>query len=154
MAQIDTQTTALDGTEYEVAPLDPLVANDILVDILKVVGPALGAMDDGASDTMVEGSFRGLFERLDKAKLREIISILAKVTSVNLPGGESPQLPAIFTLHFRGKLGLMYRWLGFALRVQFGDFFDSAAPAIARLVDLARAAQGSASPIELPDDGT
>ncbi len=148
MAQIDTKSTIIDGVTYKVAPLDPFVANDILIDIGHVLGPSIGALaaiDEGAPDpAALNEAIGGLFQRLEKDTMRSLIGTLAEVTEVCVGGGrDAPQLNNIMTLHFRGKLGTMYQWLWFALKVQFEDFFALAAPAIARAGALVGAASDS-----------
>lgn len=147
MSQFDAQTKTIDGEEFRVLMLDPLVANDLLVDILKTAGPALAALlapvvkapDSGAAfrDLLdgssggetpafdgegIERAIVGLVDRLEKPKLREVISTLEGVTSVR-KGDGWPQLSTVAPMLFRGRLKLMYRWLAFALRVQYQDFF-------------------------------
>ena len=160
MSQTDGATKTIAGHTYKVLMLDPLIASDILVDLGKTLGPALGALgqsllksentkeafrqlmdgvkkgeEEGSLDNnakgaigdllgdSLEGAMIGLVDRVEKHKLREIITTMAEVTSVELKPGEWPGLPSIFTVHFRGRVGAMYKWLGFALRVQYGGFF-------------------------------
>lgn len=158
MSQMDGITKAIDGEEFRVLMLDPLIANDLLVDIGKTLGPALGAllasilkakdskaafsqlldgvrglpgmeMDDdtqeAVSDLIGDGLERalvGLIDRIEKGKLRDVISIMESVTSVR-KGNDWPQLGTLSTVLFRGRLKLMYKWLAFAIRVQYRDFF-------------------------------
>jgi hypothetical protein len=148
MAQTDGQSTVIDGQTYTVYPLDPLTANDILIDLGHVIGPSLGALasasDQGEPGSqLINEAIGGLFKRIEKEKMREIIDRLSKVTEVATDGGKVPQLSTIFVLHFKGRIGALYQWLWFALKVQFKDFFDLAAPAIARFGDLAGAAQSN-----------
>lgn len=156
MTQLDNQSKEIDGVTYTVAMLNPLAANDLLIDIAHVVGPSLGAgagafagaftsgdgadpMETKADPMMLDRAISGFFERVTTAKMREMISTLAKVTTVRL-GDKSPFLNDILAVHFQGKLGKLYEWLGFAIKVQLGDFFDSAIPAIASAAPLVRAA--------------
>ena len=146
---VDAQK-CIDGHTYVVRMLDPLTANDLLVDVSKVIGPALGAVgssllgsgdskkalgelldglkegetpaDGSALGDGVERAIVGLVDRLEKHKLREVIGILANVTAVEMSKG-SPELSSIFDVHFRGRIKAMYQWLAFALRVQYQDFF-------------------------------
>ncbi len=168
MSQTDAKSRTIDGHTYKVMMLDPLVASDVLIDIGKVLAPALGAIggfalgdkdavaklldgEDGAegekeSESRLSPAFEraviGLVDRLDKAKLREIVDLLAKVSFLVGSEGEA-QLRTVFPVHFRGRLKTMYRWLAFALEVQFADFFETIGPAIGRAARSAGLAQSS-----------
>jgi hypothetical protein len=153
VSQNDGETETIDGDTYKVLMLDPLVATDLLADIGEILGPSLAAIGSalGGEDqikSVLENTETGMadfgpaleravgefFKRFSKAKQREVIGILSKVTSVVKPNGEEPGLDKIFSSHFRGRLGALYKWLGFALKVQFKDFFSASAPAIAAAV--------------------
>jgi hypothetical protein len=152
MSQQDGETTTIDGDTYRVLMLDPLIATDLLADLGKILGPSVAAMAsglqgggedqitailDGQSDVTssfgpsLERAIREFFERVSKEKQREFIATLAAVTVVVKDNGEAPALKAIFSVHFRGRIGALYKWLAFALKVQFQDFFSSIAPVIA-----------------------
>jgi len=134
--------------------LDPLTAADVLADLGFILAPvagsiggvltkergaSLGSLLDGVKgegeegaglgegssiDVAFEKAVLGFFERFSKEKQREIIALMSKQTTVLMSDGKEPQLPTIFSMHFRGRLKSMYRWLVFAMRVQFKDFFD------------------------------
>lgn len=134
MSQMDCQETVIDGVTYSVYMLPPKAAMDMLVDIGKVVGPSLGTILDAASekggithllDMSVNSEFFSkaagqLFERMDKAVLRSTIDQLVQVSMA-----DGVKLDSIFEIHFRGKLGSMFQWLTFALKVQFGNFLSA-----------------------------
>jgi hypothetical protein len=148
MPQSDSQTKEIGGYSYTVSMLDPLTASDLLIDISKVVGPSLGAAagaaggdgsdDDKPDPEMLDRAISGLFQRIEKTELRRIINLLSTVTQVRI-GDKTPFLETILAEHFRGQVGKMYEWLGFALKVQLGDFFSSVVPAIADAAPLIQA---------------
>lgn len=130
MTQIDTHSTVIEGDTYEVYMLDPDTAMDLLVELAKVAGPAITglvgmATDKGlssvleadTSDPGVADAVAGFFGKLDAALLRRLTSTLAKMTHVN-----GKPLSGIYAMHFRGRLGLLFQWLGFALKAQYSDF--------------------------------
>lgn len=150
MSQTDAQTKEIDGYTYEVVPVDPLVATDMLAGIGEVAGPSLGALagalagqknldegitsildggdsgsEPGASGASLERAFLLFFQRFSKEKQREFISILSKVTTVHLGAGKKLPLNTIFPTHFRGRVLSLYKWFGFAMSVQFKGFFSS-----------------------------
>jgi len=165
MAQSDAQSTEIDGYTYKVMMLDPLVATDLLADLGFMLAPALGALGgmlakekgdglakllDGVEkseesdiDAAIERAVIGLFARFDKAKQRELIAILAKVTVVVLPDGKEPNLAPMLLQHFRGRVKSLYKWLGFALKVQYQDFFSGMSADFSQLAR--RVAQASSS---------
>lgn len=159
MSQQDSQSKEIKGHRYTVRMLDPLVANDLLIDIGEIIGPAIGAFvasegkDHKTNADMIHEGIGGLFRRLSKEKMRETLDELAKVTDVRVKGDKEPTLDSIFTVHFRGRVGAMHEWFVFALGVQFADFFDSIQPAIDRVKELVSAA-ASTSPITSSGDGS
>ena len=134
MSQMDCQETVIDAVTYTVYMLPPKAATDMLVDIGKVIGPSLGTILDAASekggitpllDMSVNSEFFSkaagqLFERMDKAVLRSMIDQLAQVSMA-----DGVKLDSTFDIHFRGRLGSMFQWLTFALKVQFGNFLSA-----------------------------
>lgn len=147
MSQSDLTQKTIGPDTYRTTMLDPLVAADLLLDLTGVFGPALGSLgaavlkakdskmalsqlmdgqgDDGAKDLLgdnLEHALTGLIERLNPAKQREIINMLAAVTELQ-KGDKWPRLDSVFAVHFRGRIKAMYQWLGFAVKAQFEDFF-------------------------------
>lgn len=159
MSQQDSQSKEIKGHQYVVRMLDPLVANDLLIDIGEIIGPAVGAFvasegkDDKTNAAMIHEGIGGLFRRIDKDKMRATLDALAKVTDVS-KGDKVPRLDTIFSVHFRGRLGAMHEWFVFALGVQFADFFDSIKPVIDRVKEKIAAAAASPSPDTSSDDGS
>ncbi len=127
-----------------------MTASDLLLDLSAIFGPSLSIVGSGllksgdskqalqqlldgvggaeSSDLLgenLEKAILSLIDRLSKEKQREVIGILAGVTSVQQEDDAWPSLESIFTVHFRGRLKAMYQWLAFALQVQFKDFFST-----------------------------
>ena len=149
MSQHDiAQSDDIDGFRYKVMMLDPLTAADIIADVGYILAPVMGALGgmlasgkkdviasvlDGedaegsapeGSEVAIEKAVLGFFERFGKAKQRELIALLSKMTLVVMPDGTEPNLEKVFAAHFRGRVRALYRWFWFALKTQFGDFFD------------------------------
>ena len=142
--------------------LDPLSAADILADLGFLLAPVIGPLggilaksggDEGALASLLDGdddndasvgdalekAVLGFFSRFDKAKQREFITMMAKMTRVVMPDDKEPRLPDVFTPHFKGRIGAMYRWFFFAMKVQFKDFFSGQGFDMSRLQDLVKA---------------
>lgn len=130
MTQFDGETRELEGNKYTIYMLSPMVSHDLLVDVSKMVGPALGPVMDvflgGAAagkdvaNTELDAGFfskaaSAFFGGMDKATIRNVITTMAEVTHV-----DGKPLKGIFEIHFRGKLHVMYMWLAFAFEVQWG----------------------------------
>ena len=150
MSQTDTKSITIDGVRFTVHMLDPWVANEILHMLGNLVGPSLGQLvgavasksgDQSISQQLAEGKswaekkidpeflsagISGLFQRLDPTQTRLIMEQLAAVTTV----GEKGRLSETFAAVFQGKIGAMYRWAAFAIKVNFADFFSSIPAAI------------------------
>lgn len=153
MSQHDiAQSEDIDGFSYKVMMLDPLTAADIIADVGYILAPVMGALGGllasgkkdvlasvldgdeaggealegalGGSEAAIEKAVIGFFERFGKAKQRELIKLLSKMTLVVMPDGSEPGLEGIFAAHFRGRIKALYRWFWFAMKTQFGDFFD------------------------------
>ena len=163
MSQTDGATSEdIDGFRYRVLMLDPLLAADIIADLGYVLAPVLGSIggafavekgdllekamegfDDGEGssiDSAIERAVMGFFDRFSKEKQREIINIMARQTMVVMPDGNEPALKDIFSTHFRGRLKSLYRWLAFAMKTQFSDFFSGQDTAMSRVFAKAAAA--------------
>jgi hypothetical protein len=133
MSQADSQKITFGETTYEMFQLPPMESHDLLMDLTKMVGPAVGPLMDSLvsilSGSGVEAildldlgaacfsqSTHSLFHELDKQVLRNTIKAFSKVTLVSGKG----KLVDIFDAHFLGGLDEMYRWLAWGMRVQWG----------------------------------
>lgn len=152
MSQLDGETREIDGCTYTVYMLGPMVSHDLLVDVSKMIGPALGpvldvllpgaALGKDLSKLELDAGFfsraaSSLFSGLDKATLKSVINTLAEVTHAN-----GKPLKPIFEIHFRGRLHVMYQWLAFAMEVQWGKCFS----ALGSVVQARGAMMGAESP--------
>lgn len=161
MSQQDGETATIGKHTYRVRHIDPMTATDITVDLAKLFGPIIAVVggtilsekdtkgklkaildgekpkddegnvvDDGTAQA-IERALGGLFEKLSKEQVRYLISVMSPVTEVR-QGDKWPQLDSIFTVHFRGDPAGIFRWLGFAMQVNFRGFFSGIAGAIGR----------------------
>lgn len=167
MSQVDFETKEIDGHTYKVYMMDPLLATDLLTDLCQLLAPALGALggvlvkekgdvlqkaldgfeesDKTNIDVAFERAVLGFFGRLDKTKQREWIDMLAKVSVLITSEGKEPGLSTVLRKHFQGRVFAMYKWLAFALKVQFRDFFSGTDLGIGQIVQKAMAVYGSQS---------
>lgn len=123
MPQTSSKTKEIGNNKYEVFMLPPRVSMSMMVDIGKVMGPALEGMQAGSSDgddqvlyMKIAGALMG---GLDKSVLNNVCDKLAGVTHVN-----GMPLDKVFESHFMGKMGELLQWLIFALETQYADFLS------------------------------
>lgn len=125
MSQHDSKKETIDGQTYEVYMLSPKRARAMLVEMLRIVGPALAtAAQNGGGQDLTKLDLRvvaqDLFASLTPELLDQHMSSLAEVTQV-----DGKTLDKIFEIHFRGRLGTMFKWYFFAVRTNFEDFFGA-----------------------------
>ena len=125
MSQLDGVTKEIDGNSYTIYMLSPLLSHDLLLDLVKMVGPALGPVLDkiygdktengllqqSLGDDFFSKATSMLCVGLDKKILRDVI---ASVTHV-----DGKPLKPVFDIHFRGRLDTMYKWMAFGIEVQW-----------------------------------
>lgn len=129
MSQLTSEKKEIDGNSYEVYMLPPMISQDLLMDVAKMVGPALGPVLDkffngGNPDVLNQELGADFFSRaastffmgLDKKIMRDVIGAMSGVTEV-----DGKPLKNIFDIHFRGRLEVMYQWLMFGMKVQWGN---------------------------------
>lgn len=149
MSQSTPEKRTLGSYEYSVYMLPPLEAHDMLVDLGVSVLPSLGnvfaafvgtedpeqsseakdlweAIQDASNPDQMAKAFESLAVSLAKNKglFRDMIDKLSRQTMVRLDDDREPRLSDVFNTHFRGQLPAMYKWLAFALEVQFGNFSE------------------------------
>lgn len=152
MSQSATKTRVIDGTTYEVGMLNPDVALDLMGDVLRLLGPAVGPMlgagkdDSDARIAEVAGTaLVALGSAADKALVRNIVATLMRVTVAQGVGKLEDN--GLRQLHFHGRVFTMLKVVAFAVEVNYADFFDGMAntltSAAGRVAALREAAFGS-----------
>lgn len=152
MSQKTEHSRTIDGKTYVVLMLPPLEAHDVLMDLTKTVLPSFGNLlasfvgspagggeePGGAASSFwdlieqvsdreqMAEAFHALARSLDKEQVRALMRRMAELTRVQM-GERQPTLSDVFDAHFQGRIMSMYRWLAYALEVNFGDFFGSLA---------------------------
>jgi hypothetical protein len=111
----------------------------LLARLVKIMGPALAALmklDPNAAltDTAVVGELSGAFAALNPDEIPPLVAQILQCTSVATEDGTIIALdkPTSIDLVFSGRLFLMFQAVGFALRVNFGNFSAGSAPAAPR----------------------
>jgi len=155
MSQTKPIKTEIKGHEYDMYMLDPLTSHDLMLDVMKMIGPAAGPVMDAVfgviktalkakvedigdmeiPNTAFSDAFSKLFPALDKRTIRECIDTFRKITTVD---GKPLAKEEIFKLHYTGALDEMHAWLLWGMRVQWGK----------SLIGLAKETMGWMGPTE------
>lgn len=147
---LQTESRTIGSTTYHVRQLGAGDARRLLVRLTKAVGPVLGAVLEeaaGSSNVPVPKDAKGLAAlsgfavsrkgisralqelsvRLTESDLEFAVKLLGGTTEIETDAGK--QVPLTLErqeLHFAGRMGEMFRWLAFALEVNYRDFFPVA----------------------------
>lgn len=108
----------ISGTRFKVIQLGFADGMELLTSLGRLVGPALSGTNKDANPTAIIGDIVG---RLSYAEIINITDKLAKTTRIEREPGRWPVLEPEVDL--AGNYDLTLRWLGFALEVNYGDFF-------------------------------
>ncbi len=158
---MELKSKVINGRKYDVGMLPATSGWALYLELLKMLGPALGAAAQNGGLKMPKGG--GLASLLNAdldvgrmlgAAVAElgrnlntpgVMDITAKMASVSFIDGKP--LGPMFDAYFGGKYAELSQWLLFALGVNFGDFFDWSSLERLGSEYLARpAAEASASP--------
>jgi hypothetical protein len=125
--------TIIAGTKFRITQLGFEDSIDLFVPLCKTLGPSIGALFSGlenestqnlsdarVSSTGVTQALTELAQRLTSQDLKYAVNTLAKTTRVEREPGKWPILEPEVDL--AGEFGLMFRWLAFALGVNYGSF--------------------------------
>lgn len=161
-----TERTEIDGIGFEVTQLGMRKGRALFVRLAKALGPALAVALDGAPSLAAlaqasaapgaapgGGAAGGLapavikaLEGLSDDDLAATMADLSEVTRYAPGGASSSKWPILDAANqeelFAGRILLLVRFLGFAIRVQFADFFGE----LAALGNAAAPAPGTPKP--------
>lgn len=123
----DPETKTIDGIQFRITPLGFNEGRRGFVRLSKLLGPALGAA--ASAGTKDPEGLAGALERalggLTDEDLEWFADVMGKATQFSDDGSRWPWLTkdnreALFS----GRLMLFFRWLVFALEVNYSDFLD------------------------------
>lgn len=135
MSQADPHKISIDGHEFVMHMLPPMVSHDLLIEVVQMVGPGMGPVldalgsnvkgkqvtdllsEDLTSDFFSRAS-EALFKGLRRDVIERVIRAFRSVTRV-----DNQLLDGTFDIFFLGRLDLLYRWLGWGMGVQWGKAF-------------------------------
>ena len=133
------ESREIDGLVYDVTQLGGIDARNVLLRLMKSLGPSLGALADSP--------LSAVFEKLalSEADLGYFCEKFGSCSFVHLEDGKLPMLDKVFDDHFAGRTGAMVKWLVFAVEVNFSDFLDGAKARLGKLSKLGFAPTSSPS---------
>lgn len=125
-----TQQREIDGTTFEVSQLDVKVSRAVFVRLGRVLGPALaefGKVGDVKSLLDVDhsvafGAISKLLMNASEEDLEFFCQTFMKKSKFIPPEGTG--LIGLVDLAFTGRLLTMFKWLAFAIEVNYSDFLD------------------------------
>lgn len=153
---LETKTSEpIEGVTYKVTQLPFKDARRLFMRLARIFGPSLATLAEGVKsvdDLPLASMVTKAVENLSDRDLDEVSDMLAEVTQYSVDGQKWP--PLLFKGDprkpvdnrddlFGGSLTSFFRWLWFALEVQFGDFSKALGK---------RSASDPASEGQKPDD--
>ena len=133
----ETQSTTIDGDRYEMTQLGATAGYRLFHRLFKMLGPTFGKVtdalaDDGniqdvnlSSDAAV-AAIEALTHHVKESDLDHVIGVLKAETSVGIGGSDKTvPLTGVFEMHFSGRIGTLFRWLAWGLKVQYASFLDA-----------------------------
>lgn len=153
------KTKTIDGQLFKVAMLDVETAEDCVFDLLRIAGPTLAGLFEriegkGLASLVnlnIDGKMLGSIIReaatIDREAYRRVSKTLASVSSVSMDKGKTwPSLEEVQAALFMNKLPMKWKWLAFALEVNFGGFLSGISSAAERAKSLVKDLSASNSP--------
>ncbi len=118
---IKTQETSIDGLNFKVTQLGYSDGVELLTKLLSIAG---SAFDKGVNDKE-SFSLGRLAANLKAADLKTIVEKLANRTVIERELGSDKWPKLEPEVDLAGDYNLMFKWLKFALEVNYGGFFSA-----------------------------
>jgi hypothetical protein len=158
---LKSQSRVIGNHTYKVRQLGASEGRKMLVRLVKVLGPVLAALlratkgqklppakveetpeptAPEATEAPAEAPLEVFCSRLSEVDLDYLVSTLGPCTEVILPDGRVQALTLdVQEMHFAGSYGEMFKWLGFALEVNYSDFFGKSSAVVEALTRMEKA---------------
>lgn len=135
---LKSDTRIIDGLEVRTSQLSALRSLALSARLGRVAAPALSALGAGhgslkaAGGAMLIPALTDLCSRLSEGEIETLACDILASTSVVLDDGKGPRIIPLnsrqtIDLAFAGRFKTMLLVIGFALEVNYADFFDTAA---------------------------
>lgn len=143
MSQLEGTSEVIDGKTFEVYKLPPKISKRCLIRVLNMLGPAgpeiakaIDQVDDAkpleGQISKFGGALGALMQHADADILESVEAELAKVTTVD---GVGLTKGAKYEEVFANDIGLSFKWMFFAMKVQWGNLFGPIGDLIAARPD-------------------
>jgi len=110
--------TTIKSRNFKVTQLGFADGMELLTTLGKLIGPAISDAKNGKNPISLIGD---VVTRLNYTDVQRLTEKLARTTRIEREPGKWPVLEPEVDL--AGQYDLTLRWLGFALEVNYGDFF-------------------------------
>lgn len=128
----DTAFKEIGGEKYACTMMPATLANKTLIELVEVVGRpaatvlanAFTAKKDVADldvDELVRVAMQAVFERMDGERGDALVKAVLDGVTVEKKG----DVVKMFDEHFRGRILTLYKVFGWAIEVNYQDFFDA-----------------------------
>lgn len=126
----DTQTRDIDDITFRVEQLDVKTARAVFIRLTHLLGPSLAELGKLAGDgsildvdhTAALGVISKLLASATEEDLEYLVQVFMKKSKFKMP--EATGLVPLVDIAFTGRLLTMFKWLAFAIEVNYADFFD------------------------------
>jgi hypothetical protein len=133
---ISGEKTTINGTTYKVTMLPYKLGHRLLLRLYKVLGPVLAKsisnspsvtgglanLDVGSLGPAFGAALETLAEKLTEEDFDFMVDTLAEYTEIHKEDGKVLPLKADMEVRFAGNYAELFKWLGFALKVNYGGF--------------------------------
>lgn len=134
---LNKETTNINGNSYEVTQLPYKLGHKLLLRLYKVLGPTLAkglaqvpSLEKGMANLDVKelapafgAAVQGLADVLTEEDFDFMVDTLAEYTKISKGDDKWLPLKQGMEFHFAGNYAELFKWIGFALRVNYGGFF-------------------------------
>lgn len=136
MEGLKTEVIEIDGVEYSTTQFAAMRAMRILAMLIKVAGPAIGALAGAKRDaqlTAVMPELQRAFATMDPGEFESLALSLLSGTSATIQGPQGPRRVEFTSAKvvdqvFSGRLGTMFKVIAHAVKVNYGDFAEGSDP--------------------------
>lgn len=126
---IKKDTVTIDGTKYEIKRLGALEGRRVLVRLMQVAGPALGALAESEAKGGIEAislAVAKLAESMNAETFAYLCDTFIEQTRVYTAEDTAPNMTKqMFDEHFSGNYLAMLKWLAAHLKFNFADFLEN-----------------------------
>jgi hypothetical protein len=123
---LETRDREIGRYRYFVTQLGAKKGREAFSRLVKVLGPVVAHVVDGATADGIRSALVELASRMEQRDLDYFCETFGEFSTVELEDGKRPKLSLAYQeMHFAGQFGEMFKWLAFAAEVNFGDFFGA-----------------------------